>query len=285
MNPYGNIYMFQFPNGIYIGQTVNLKERLKSHKRAVKGGCELPSHKAMRKYPHIIPTIIGTAYSKDELNELEIKLIDVYNSWRGNNRTGGYNITKGGGGQSGNKWPEERKTDWCLVQQQRNIERPDIAANHSILMKKLYEDEPKRGREHGEKLKQLYVDNPKLRDTMSTIKIKQNEDNPEMKKQQSEIKLMMYEDKPEMKEKARQKTLEQWSNPDSRKKLLDSHRKRGEKEFDVYKDEVHICTFDYVPDCAEKLFGKKTDGGNIHKVLNGERIAHKGYVFKYLNKV
>ena len=119
---------------------------------------------------------------------------------------------------------------------------------------------------------------------MSDIKIIQNKENPDMRRRQSEIKLMLYEDKPAMKELARKKTLEQWKNPESKQKLLDSHRKNI-REFNVYEKGNHIHTFDYVPDCAESLFGKKSDGGNIHKVLNGERKAHKGYVFKYVDEL
>jgi hypothetical protein len=282
MEPYGVIYWFVFPNGIYIGKTTQgLKVRFKEHLKHMRAGSTYPVHNAMRKYPDVEPKVIDIAHSEEELRMLEIKYIAEHNSYKGKNPEGGYNLTIGGEGQSGNTWSEERKEEWCLVQQQRNKDRPDIAANHSTFMKKLHADEPERGRKHGEKLKDKYDKDPELRSAMSTIKKKQNEENPEMKKQQSELKLMMYEDKPEMKENARKKSLDQWNNPESKQKLLDSHRKKGTKEFNVSKDGIHIHTFDYVPDCALEMFGKKSDGANINKVLKGERPAHKGYVFKY----
>lgn len=62
---------------------------------------------------------------------------------------------------------------------------------------------------------------------------------------------------------------------------MNFYRNKHKKEFCVYKDGVLIDTFDYVPDCAEKIFNNKNDGSNINKVLKGERVQHKGYVFKY----
>ena len=41
-----------------------------------------------------------------------------------------------------------------------------------------------------------------------------------------------------------------------------------------------IGSFDYVPDCAFNLFGKKNDS-NISAVLAGRKKLHKGYVFEY----
>ena len=105
-----------------------------------------------------------------------------------------------------------------------------------------------------------------------------------MAKQQSELSLMRYEDKNanELKETLRQKALQQWSDPEKKEKLMKIHRNKYTNMFCVYKDGVLIDTFDYIPDCSQKLFNNKTDGGNIHKVLKGERKKHKGYEFKYL---
>jgi hypothetical protein len=63
---------------------------------------------------------------------------------------------------------------------------------------------------------------------------------------------------------------------------MNFYRNKYKKIFGVYKDSILIDTFDYVPDCAEKLFNEKSDGGNINKVLKGERKQHKGYEFRYL---
>ena len=281
-NIYGVIYKYTFDHGNYIGQSKDFKERWKRHKYDVKKNSTNAVHNAMRKYPNVVPIIIDFAYSKKELDSLEIKYIKEYNSFRGNNKNGGYNLTKGGEGRSG-PMSEEEKSRCKLVQQKRNIDRPDIAKNHSVYMKQLHKDEPERGHKHSENMTQKYVDEPELRTKMSNIKKTQNINNPDMKIQQSKIKLQMYIDKPVMKESARNKSLDQWENPESRKKLLDSKRKNNTRLFNVYKDGIHIHTFDYVPDCAMKLFGKPD--GNIHKVLKGERSNCNGYVFKYVDEL
>ena len=70
------------------------------------------------------------------------------------------------------------------------------------------------------------------------------------------------------------------ARPRKKKKIMDGKRNRFSKSFNVYKDGKLINSFDYVPDCAYKLFGKKNDS-NISAVLNGRRKSHKGYMFEY----
>jgi hypothetical protein len=289
---YGIIYRLSFPNGNYIGQTIQgINVRWKEHLRDTKSGSNLPVHNAIRKYysknleeNKVNLELIDCAYSFEELNELEQKYILEYNSFKGNNPEGGYNLTIGGEGVKGHSWTEEQREKFKIVQQKRKEERPDISVNHSKIMKQKYKDNPELGIQHSVKMKKLYDECPEKKENMSKIKKQQNKENPEMAKRQSELKLMSYEDKNanELKETLRQKSLQQWSDPEKKEKLINFYRNKYKKMFCVYKDGVLIDTFDYIPDCSEKLFNNKTDGGNINRVLRGERKQHKGYEFKYL---
>ena len=93
---------------------------------------------------------------------------------------------------------------------------------------------------------------------------------------------MLYESKDavEITEKIRNKSIQQWQDPEKIKKIMDEKRNRFSKPFNVYKDNILIDSFDYVPDCAFNLFGKKNDS-NISAVLAGRKKLHKGYVFEY----
>lgn len=292
VNSYGIIYRLSFPNGNYIGQTIQgIHVRWREHLRDTKSGSHLPVHNAIRKYysqnpqeNKVIVELIANAYSFEELNELEIRYILEYNSFKGNNSEGGYNLTMGGEGVKGHSWTEEQRENFKIVQKKRKEERPDISVNHSKIMKQKYKDNPELGNQHSVKMTKLYDECPEKKENMSKIKKQQNKENPEMAKQQSELKLMSYEDKnaTELKETLRQKALQQWSDPEKKKKLMDFHRNKNNKMFNVYKDSILINTFNYVPDCATKIFNNKSDGSNINKVLKGERKQHKGYEFRYL---
>ena len=80
---YGIIYGLFFPNGRYIGQTIQgIKKRWKGHVRCMNSGSKLPVHNAIRKYYDIDEAknkvqikIIDNAYSLTELNNLETKYI------------------------------------------------------------------------------------------------------------------------------------------------------------------------------------------------------------------
>jgi hypothetical protein len=93
---------------------------------------------------------------------------------------------------------------------------------------------------------------------------------------------MKFEDKDavEIIEKIRNKSIQQWQDPEKKRKIMDEKRNRFSKPFNVYKDGILIGSFDYVPDCAFNLFGKKNDS-NISAVLAGRKKLHKGYVFEY----
>jgi hypothetical protein len=288
---YGIIYGLFFPNGCYIGQTKQGEIiRWKEHLRDTKAGSKLPVHNAIRKYYNIDQTknkvkriVIDKAYSFEELNNLETKYIIEYNTFNnsGNNKNG-YNLTMGGDGCKGYKFTEEQKENCRKIQQKRKEEHPEIAINHSKFMKQRAIDNPNVGIQHSVIMKQIYDNDPSKKEDMSNIKKQQYKNNPEMAIQQSELKLMRYEDKDALIliENIKKKSVQQWQDPEKKKKIMDEKRNRFSKPFNVYKDRALIGSFDYVPDCAFNLFGKKNDS-NISAVLNGRKKSHKGYVFEY----
>ena len=288
---YGVIYLLIFPNGKYVGQTIQgLNVRWKGHLRDTKNGSNLPVHNAIRKYYNkdnltnkVKCEVIGLAYSLEELNNLEKYYIIMYNTFNnsGNNPTG-YNMTEGGDGCKGYKFTKEQK-DACVVREEkRKTEHPELAIAHGIYMKQLHIDKPELAIAHGINLKQLYDDEPERRVKMSNIKHAQNENNPEMARQQSELKLMFYEDKFASKliNTLSEKSTQQWQNIECRQKIMDEKRERFSKSFKVYKNGIFIKEFDYVPDCAKELFGTR-NGSLISAVLKGRRKSHRGYVFEY----
>jgi hypothetical protein len=288
---YGIIYGLIFPNGRYIGQTIQGENvRWKEHLRDTNAGSKLPVHNAIRKYYDIDQTknkverrIIDTAYSLEQLNNLEKKYIIEYNTFNDKrNNPNGCNMTLGGDGCKGYKFTEEQKENCKKIQQKRKEEHPEIAINHSKIMKQRAIDNPNIAIQHSAYLKQVYFDNPSKREEMSKLKKQQYKDNPEMAIQQSELKLMRYEDKDAVKIIANisKKSTQQWQDPEKRKKIMDEKLNRFSKPFNVYKDGILIDSFHYVPDCASKLFGKKNDS-NISAVLKGRKKSYKGYLFKY----
>ena len=291
MSVYGVIYGLFFPNGCYIGQTIQGEIiRWKEHLRDTNAGSKLPVHNAIRKYYNIDQTknkiqmiVIDKAYSLEELNKLETIHIIKYNTFNHNgNNPNGYNMTMGGDGCLGYKFTEEQKENCRKIQQKRKEEHPEIAINHSKIMKQRAIDNPNIGIQHSIYMTQLYLVNPSKREDMSNIKKQQYKNNPEMVIRQTEIKLMQFEDKDavEIIEKIRNKSIQQWQDPEKKRKIMDEKRNRFSKPFNVYKDGILIGSFDYVPDCAFNLFGKKNDS-NISAVLAGRKKIHKGYVFEY----
>lgn len=288
---YGIIYGLFFPNGRYIGKTIQGENvRWKRHLRDTNAGSKLPVHNAIRKYYNIDTTknkvqmiVIDKAYSLEELNKLETEYIIKYNTFNHNvNNPNGYNMTMGGDGCKGYKFTEEQKENSRKIQQKRKEEHPEIAINHSKFMKQRAIDNPNIGIQHSIDMTQFYLDNPSKREEMSNLKTQQYKNNPEMAIQQSELKLMRYEDKDAVKIIANisKKSTQQWQDPEKRKKIMDEKRIRFSKPFNVYKDGILIGSFHYVPDCAYKLFGKKNDS-NISAALNGRRKSYKGYLFEY----
>jgi hypothetical protein len=284
---YGIIYLLSFPNGKYIGQTIQgIKIRMKEHLRDTRKGSKLPVHNALRKYTDLVNIqVIDKAYSLEELNELEKQYIIEYNTFNNNGKNeNGYNLTIGGDGCKSYKFTEEQKENCRKIQSERKFLHPEIAKNHSKYMKERAIQYPEIGQKHSHTLKDLYSNNPEKKENMSKIKIKQYKDNPDMARQQCELKLMFYEDKRANQtiDTIRENTKKQWNDPDQKKKIMDEKRKRFSKLFSVYKDGIYIRDFDYVPDCSNELFGINSgDAGNISAVLKGKRKLCRGYFFKY----
>ena len=81
---------------VYIGQTSKeLDERKKAHYKSSRLGSKTNFHRALSKYgvSHFIWEEVAGCNSKEELNDLEIKLIAEYDSFKS-----GYNMTLGGDG-------------------------------------------------------------------------------------------------------------------------------------------------------------------------------------------
>lgn len=298
--PYGFIYKIEFPNRKhYIGQTSrSLEQRQNEHKQTANNGDTTYLYNALRKHKmkdKLELVEIDTADNKEELDEKEIEYILMYKSLYKEN---GYNGTIGGGGTSGYSFTEEQRKnvsksqlhrfenpdarEQCSKSQTKRFENPEERKKSSIRMKQRSLDNPNIGIQHSICMKQLYHNNPSKKKDMSKLKIQQNKDNPDMGKQQSELKLMRFEDKDacEERKKISETSLTQWQDPEKRKKIMDEKRKRFGKPFDVYKNGILIDSFDYVPDCAFKMFGK-SNNSNITAVLKGKKKSYKGYVFTY----
>lgn len=91
-------------NKVYIGQSINLKNRLSGHRYQLKKGIHENSHlqNAFNKYGEkcfnydILEIVDEKDYTKEKLNLLEIKYISLFNSA---NRDFGYNLDLGGNGK------------------------------------------------------------------------------------------------------------------------------------------------------------------------------------------
>ena len=103
--------MFLFPNRkVYIGKTVNLKNRLRAHRRPCRGNSKYPVSRAFRKYGWDEVTKIILEQFNDEdtdayMSEREVYYIKHYGAYG----KGGYNCTKGGEGVTGFRHSEETR--------------------------------------------------------------------------------------------------------------------------------------------------------------------------------
>ena len=128
------IYKIQFPNGkVYIGQSVNYKNRWREHLREATRGNDLKIYRAMRKYNITIEAfsiIEDNITSQDEANSREIYYIKEFNSIKN-----GYNITEGG--QCGNGLYGESHPNHILTDDQIKEIR-EIRAAKTYTMKEVY---------------------------------------------------------------------------------------------------------------------------------------------------
>ena len=111
----GIIYKYTSPsNKVYIGQTINEKNRKRQHRESALRGEGFYFHAAIRKYGYenfkyeIIFEIRNNDldYTKKVLNDREKYFIALYES---TNREKGYNLCKGGDGIVGHKMSEKQK--------------------------------------------------------------------------------------------------------------------------------------------------------------------------------
>lgn len=103
---------------IYIGQSINIKQRFQQHISDLKANRHKNEHlqNAVNKYGiqnfkfDVLVELKETEYSKEKLDQLEIEIIKKYNS---NTRDNGYNIDNGG--NSIGKISEETKHKLSIV--------------------------------------------------------------------------------------------------------------------------------------------------------------------------
>ena len=124
----GCIYLITNPiNGkVYVGQTLDYKNRMSAHKYSSKNPKYYFS-RAIHKYgwENFTKEILIDDVPNEDLDNLEINYIAFYDSF---NREKGYNETKGGGGASGYKHTEEQ----LQAQSKRMTKNHDVGGGGSI---------------------------------------------------------------------------------------------------------------------------------------------------------
>lgn len=161
------IYKIVSPSGrIYIGKTSNLKLRIDYYKR-LKCKKQPLLYYSLLKYGfsgHSFDIIYEGEHTLNEINEFEIKFINEYNSFHGNNENG-MNLTLGGDGCFGVIYSEERKEKL----RERNKNR--IYKPHSEeTKKKISENRKKTGKTEAHKLAIENLKGRKINKTKEWIK-------------------------------------------------------------------------------------------------------------------
>lgn len=101
------IYKYEWPDGsVYIGQSYIGSGR---YGDATRYTSSPRVYNKMKKYPDFNKEILVSGLSETEVDDFEIYYIKVYNSYKGNNRKYGLNLTTGGSGCHGLKHSEETK--------------------------------------------------------------------------------------------------------------------------------------------------------------------------------
>lgn len=167
------IYKFtnKINNKCYIGQAKNLKVRIQGHLRDYKTN-KTNNHlySSIQKYEvenFELEILVYGIFSKNELNDLEIDFIRLYNS---NNSIYGYNMTTGGEGQSGFKQSSETKEKRGLKlkgkKRSEEIKQKMRNRKHTEETRKKM-SESRKGKKHTEKAKQNIRDGLKNKKPMS----------------------------------------------------------------------------------------------------------------------
>jgi predicted GIY-YIG superfamily endonuclease len=260
---YGYIYKIEFPNGKhYIGlTTTTLEQRTKEHKCSAKQCNTICLYNALRKY-EMTDTFelieIDTADTKEELCELEIGYILLYNSYYKDDC--GYNMTFGGEGTFGYIRTEEDKQKLSEAGK-KQFESPESRQKQSERLKK-YNEKPEARKKNSEALKKHY------------------KDNPEAGQKISEAKKTYYENNPGSIQKNRE--AQKNRSPEWKIKKLDTLGQN--KPFDVFTiDGIFVKTFTYQFKAMEYLQEEYHITSNIKicSVLLGNRNSSHGFVFKY----
>jgi len=270
---YGYIYKITFPNGkFYIGQTVNIEERWKTHKKNSKNENHKEAvYNAMRKYgiDKVIFEVIDQAETKEDLSNLEILYIFEYNTYK----NGGYNMTYGGDGASGYKFTEEQ-----LKRHKETMNKPEIRKKLSEKTKEYFSD-PKKREEQSERTKKWASEN---KDKLSERMLKFHQENPDAGKKHGERMKKLYEEEPERKEKMSELKKQQYKdNPDLRKKSVNK-KHQNKPSFNAYKDGQFIGKFDYQFEAKDYIKDKYDIKLTPCYVLSGKVKSAKGFTFKYI---
>lgn len=190
---YGYIYKYTSPSGgIYIGQTIKSPEiRGYQHVCDAKNGSNKIFHKAIRKYgiEAFKFEILHQAFSKEELNNLEIHYIEMYNSYYKNiiDNNDGYNMTIGGEGANGYIFTEIDKQKLSLSLKQYYIDNPQVLTEMSQRTIEYNKKHPEKQIQHSQFMK-YYMNLSENKDRSRNIFKKFREENPEsISIQQKEI--------------------------------------------------------------------------------------------------
>jgi hypothetical protein len=216
----GFIYKIVFPNGKhYIGlTTTSLEQRKKQHKNCAKRGDKKCLYNALRKY-EMVDTFelieIDTADTIEELFEMEIRYIIIYNSYYMDGN--GYNMTYGGEGVNGYVYTETNKQKMSEIVKRYFEDNPKAKEEHGERIKKYYEENPEARKKCSERMKK-HFENQQARKKCSEKRTKYYEDNPEAGKEQSKRLKKYYEDNPEAREKCSESQKIRFENPEERKK-------------------------------------------------------------------
>ena len=248
------IYKIVFPNNKhYIGCTIDLKDRKKSHIQQAKlkhPKCTV--HKALKKF-NMIDTfeliVIDNSKSKEEMFEKEIFYIQHYNSHIKNKK--GYNMTLGGEGNYGYIYTkaDRKKMSEKAIQQFSNPEAREKAR---------------------ERTKAHYENNPEAREKVSQIRKAYYENNPEAREKASKGQLQRFSD-PEQIEKARERAIKQFSDAEAREKA--SQIKKEHYENNPEAGKLHgqklKAHYENKPEAREQMSQKlKAHYENNRKLVN-----------------
>jgi group I intron endonuclease len=178
---YGIIYKYESPSrGIYIGQTIqSIEKRNFQHINDTKNGSNRIFHNAVRKYG--IETfkceILHTAFSKEELNDLEIYYIEKYNSYY-KNSSHGYNMTVGGEGANGYVFTKNDRKKLSFSLKQYYINNPNALTEMSRRASEYNNIHPEKSKIHSDFMKH-YANLPANIEKSSNTFKQFREENPE----------------------------------------------------------------------------------------------------------